>query len=578
MQRPPSRHGSQLSNGRTEARQLFGCHQSCRLKLPDDGRSISEREFVGAEAIYSTPPSASPAAWKRKPRSLYEGIEFIALRAVEDATAVRFPTNKWAHDPVGFARDVFGVELWSKQVELLESIRDNRNTTAKSGHKCGKTADIAIAATWFYCTHPDARVILTAVKAKQIDEAIWREITALYRKAKARGFDLGEIFIKASAGLRAPDGRQIIGLTAAQAEGNAGISGANILLLVDEASGVQDRTFEVLGSSLAGSGGVVRKVYISNPTKTFGEFYRSHTSNRHLYNCITISSEDTPNARGTGMIPGLAGPEWIAEKEIEYGGRDSAQYRVRVLGEFVSGDDGQILTSEALTNAQARWDESEAEGRLHIGIDPAGSGQGGDASGFAARRGQKVLKAYTRRALTPDGHLAELRGLISMFARPGDEPPVVVLDSDGEVGWHVRGALLGFATSQGEYTLVCWRAGHRVKEGGQYLYTRDLLYANAQKWIATGALPEDLELEAELHAASWQPSPLGDLHTATNKKELRKMLGRSPDKGDAVLLSLYTPQSITQESEELRIPTVVSHHDDQTPTGIDPYALDGVTS
>lgn len=243
--------------------------------------------------------------------------DLIDLRARNEA--VTWPSPRWQDDPVGFARDVLGIELWSSQVELVESIRDHRNTTCRSGHKCGKSTALAVAAIWFYSSFERARVVLTAVKASQIEQVLWVEIRRLYRQAKKGRYPLdGELFELARSGLRHEDGRQIIGITARDGEGLAGISGPNVLLLADEASGINDRFFEVLGSSLAGSGGTVRKCYISNPTRTTGEFYRSHTNttSAQIFNRIHISSEDTPNARGEKTIPGLAGPEWIAEKKI----------------------------------------------------------------------------------------------------------------------------------------------------------------------------------------------------------------------------------------------------------------------
>lgn len=46
--------------------------------------------------------------------------------------------KKYREDPVLWAKDILGVELWSKQREIAYSVRDNRNTAVAAGHAVGK--------------------------------------------------------------------------------------------------------------------------------------------------------------------------------------------------------------------------------------------------------------------------------------------------------------------------------------------------------------------------------------------------------------------------------------------------------
>ena len=57
----------------------------------------------------------------------------MTATAVEALEAIR-------RDPVGFCRTVLRFEPWSKQREILESVRDNRRTAVRSAHGVGKTA------------------------------------------------------------------------------------------------------------------------------------------------------------------------------------------------------------------------------------------------------------------------------------------------------------------------------------------------------------------------------------------------------------------------------------------------------
>lgn len=500
-------------------------------------------------------PTVAQVVQLRKPRmkATLAGLMLLALAPIAAMSGqVVWPSPIWRDDPVGFAREVLGTELWEKQVELVESIRDCRNTTCRSGHKCGKTTALAVVALWFYASFPDARVLMTAVKASQVDEALWREVRKLYRKAKKRGYDLGGVLgAKANYGLRAEDGRQVWGLTARDGEGLAGISGANVLILADEASGIKDRFFEVLGTSLAGSGGVVRKCYISNPTRTTGEFYRSQTVNKGTFNVIHISSEDTPNARGTGMLPGLAGPEWIAERKAEWG-EDSHAYRVRVLGEFVHDKDGKIISLDLIALAQQAWDEMPDEGVLQLGVDPAGDGVLGDETAVAVRRGTKVVTVLAQRGLSEDGVVVMVSDLVRQYRRPREAAPKVAIDAEGGIGTRALEKLRAYAEQNGNpFEVVAVRSGRKLWGSPEYDKVRDGLWGHAQKFLeAGGAIPEDVRLEQELNAPSFTADQ-NQRYVATDKKTLRKELGRSPDRADAVCLAIWGFEQDDAHEDEL---------------------------
>jgi hypothetical protein len=48
----------------------------------------------------------------------------------------------WPRDPVGFVTDRLGEHLWSKQREIIESVRDHRRTAVASCHGAGKARDL----------------------------------------------------------------------------------------------------------------------------------------------------------------------------------------------------------------------------------------------------------------------------------------------------------------------------------------------------------------------------------------------------------------------------------------------------
>lgn len=545
---------------------------------------------------------ARPARAKVRTRPTCAGLlreDLVSMLA--DALGVQWPDPRYWERPVAFAEEILGMRVWDAQARILEAYVAHKRVTVRSGHKIGKSCTAAIIALHFYCSKPDARVVFTSTTSRQVDAILWRELGKIRSKAgcclscreacaRANRSEPrpcphssligGTMNSLARSGFRAPDFREVSGFTARDTEAVAGISGANLLYLPDEASGIEDAIFEAIEGNRAGG---ARIVMFSNPTRTEGEFYRSHTDKAlrfeadgspvldphgkpvGFYFAIQVSSEETPNVRERREVfPGLATWEWIEEKRAEWG-EDSPLYKVRVRGEPVEHEDGKILTIHALTESEARWNTTKADGRLHVGLDPAGPGDAGDESAFAIRRGNKIVDVHVpRRGLDDDGHLVELLDVLSLHRKRREQVPVVTLDREGPIGASLFGHLRGYSARHPEaFVVVGVRASDRAaRRPDIYDRMRDELWANLAEWVRLGgAIPENARLAKELHAPSWVGQLNGRLK-ATPKSELRKMLdGRSPDRADAAALSVWE-SSATQDDRPPR-------PDDSDPTSVD---------
>lgn len=510
------------------------------------------------------------------------------LHALE--SGIQWPSPKFRDNPVGFATDIIGQHVWAAQVEILEAVRDHDRVSVRSGHKIGKSNTAGILAWWFFSSFTDARVVLTSVTARQVDAVLWREVRKMRARAgrchdckvsdlsrsdeQRRRFPApnpcahssllspGRMPDLARSGFRADDLREIVGFTAREAEAVAGVSGENILYLPDEASGIDDAIFQAIDGNRAGGAKIC---LFSNPTRTEGEFFDSHHSKElkldangkrvGFYKTIHVSSESTPNVlEGRKVIPGLATREWVEEKKREWG-VDSALYKVRVKGEFVLNEEGKILSLHELTLAELRWEDTVGEGPLCIGLDPSGPGDAGDDSVFAPRRGLKVFPLHVpTQGLTAEQHITELLFVISQHRLPRESHlPIVIIDSDGPIGAEIYGLLRAYAeTHPGSFEVERVRGSEYAnREAELYERRRDEVWANLATWVkAGGALPEDARLTKELHTPSWF-QPLGSSKLkATSKKDLRKMLdGRSPDRADAVALSVWQSGSALEDDD-----------------------------
>lgn len=551
---------------------------------------------------------------------------------------IKWPSKSYRNDPVGFARDILGVDPWSAQVRILEAVRDHGRVAVRSGHKTGKSNSMAIAALWYYSSWPDARVVLSSTTSRQVDQILWLEITKLVARggrcitckaeyqalldAGVHQLDAdermpkpcahsamidGELGRLARTGLRSIDFREVKGFTAAQAEGVAGISGKNLLFLIDEASGVPADIFEAIEGNRAGG---ARIALFSNPTRTDGEFFEAFHKKAELYHCIKISSAETPNAvEGHEVIPGLAGREWIDEKKREWG-ENSPQYRVRVEGDFPIGEDGRIFTLGAIVEGEQRWEDTEAVGRLHIGFDPSGEAGTGDEMVLCPRRGQKALRLDAYRGLDEYEALLTLLELIAELRNEGEKAAVKV-DAEGDVGAKVLGALRDYeggaesgsklreylndhpghalfnflGTGHIPFDVVVVRASERSRANKSFQKLRDRLCGELADWFRLGgAIPEDAKLSAELHVWRWAKVDDGALRLI-EKDEVRKIIGRSPDRYDALALAVWEPMWVRDEEAAADEPAAAAapptakrsvFEEDLSDTGargqIDPYS------
>lgn len=496
-----------------------------------------------------------------------------AVASDAETGRVKWPSEIYRSDPVRFAHEILGFEPWARQIEIAETLASGKRRIAvSSGHKIGKSSAAAWIGLWFFCSFKDARVVFTSKTARQVDQILWREVTRMQgrsgscldcvreaaqaepprrapRPCAHSSVIEGHPGKLARTGLKSDDFRELMGFTAREVEAVAGISGANVLYVVDEASGVDDLIFEAIKGNLAGGGYLL---LLSNPTKTEGEFFDAFfdEKKRELYTTFRVSSEETPNVTsGEDVIPGLATRTYIEEMKLEYG-EDSALYKIRVKGLHVLGEDGKIITASMIAAAQDRWEDTVGEGRLHIGLDPAESAQG-DETAIAVRRGKKLLEVLTFRGIGVDEILVHVLDAIKVHRQQARELPALLkVDAEGNIGYKMYNRLTAHADEHPrDFEVFPVRASDRPRtKYARFDRLRDQLWASFADWIKDdGAIPEDLKLGKELHAPQLFEADNGR-YKISPKSELKKVLGRSPDRADATVLATWEPASMMTDA------------------------------
>ena len=443
--------------------------------------------------------------------------------------------------PVAFARDVLGVELWHKQVEVLTALTEGRRVVVKSGNGLGKGFCAAVAVLWFVHTRPDAIALTTAPTFRQVRHILWRQIRRLYGPAAEA---LGGRMLDTRWEL--PDGRYAMGLSADGADQFQGFHSPNVFIVVDEAEGVGEEIYEAIESVMTSAEPLL--LLIGNPTTMTGAFRRAFYEERRIYRNITISALDSPNVQaGRVVIPGLTTPRWVEERR-EIWGEDNPVYRARVLGEFPDQGDNTLLNLSDIEAAVKRphnnslslegegWGEGEipAAGKVILGVDVARFGA--DRSVILRRRGDRVEDIRVLRQMDT----MQLAGWVAAAIRECN-PAQVYVDEIGvgagvvdrlrELGHPVRGV----------------NVAHKARQEGLYLNLRAEGYWTLRQRFMSGSIsiPADNQLVGELAALRYGYDSQGRLRMES-KDEMRKRGLPSPDKADALMLAFLAPSSRMQ--------------------------------
>ncbi|MFW6177372.1 MAG: hypothetical protein ACOC43_03295 [Desulfohalobiaceae bacterium] len=281
-------------------------------------------------------------------------------------------------DPIFFIRKTIGVEPTEQQAKLLEQVAaPGAHVSARSGHGTGKTTSLAWLVLWFVGLRPDCRVPCTAPTSHQLSDLLWSEISKWHERMHPlwrRDLEVtsDRVFVKG-----AERSQYAVARTARRENPEAlqGFHATELMFLIDEASGIDERVFEVAEGALSTPG--ARVVMTSNPTRTEGYFHRSHHQERQYWQTLHLSCMDSP----------LVDASYIDKMRSRYG-EESNIFRVRVLGEFPQASDDILIPLDWVESAIGR-DITPGSPDKIAGLDVARFGD--DANALLVRHGSKVI-------------------------------------------------------------------------------------------------------------------------------------------------------------------------------------------
>lgn len=518
----------------------------------------------------------------------------LRRRSGDDEGIPALNFEDYQQHPARFGIELLGEHYTDDVIEVMRSIFHNPVTIAKSANAVGKTHGAARVATWFYKCFKDAQVYTTAAPPeKNLRRLLWGEIYSITNKHPELFFEdriTGDLHIQRNpqsfiTGVAIP-------MAGTEAQREAKFSGKHaphLLFIVDEADAVPHEVFKGIESCM--SGGMARLLVMFNPRAEAGPV--ANMIRNRQGNVIELSAFSHPNvSTGTDMIPGAVTrektirrinewarplvkgevvdnecfqlPEYLVGTTAQaldgatYPPLEAGWYKVTdpsffymVLGLYPPQSETQLISQAWIDGAVMRWKAYVAEhgegAPLNItptfGLDVAD--QGKDQNVFVKRYAGFVMRIKDTDhwgGVDPDMTAVRVAEKLSNTGHKKTEINLYVDATGVGAGVAPRIERLGYSGSKSIYVASAptfTPIGADGEKLGEFYQLRDQLWWSCREWLRTdpGAmLPPDDDLHQELRTPSYLIDGRGMIRVS-NKDTMRELLGRSPDKADALIMT-----------------------------------------
>src|SRR5271157_2039054 len=466
-------------------------------------------------------------------------------------------------DPDAF-NEIFisdGKSFWWRQKEIAASVVKYRKTVAYSGNMIGKDYLVGRLVWWWLLTRPDSMVYVCGPSQTSIGSITWKEI----RQATPRwlGTEIPSVRARLSRGVKASpqlvdlgNGWRAMGLSTTNVERASGHHNPHLLAIVDEASGIETDARDAIESL-----GYERLVAIGNPIRAEGWFIdlihqaeadvRDNIPPRLATNAIRIPSTDSPHATWEKSPWGIADNTWIQSSYRSYGGEHSFWCNSHVHAIIPTVSAQRLIPDAWLDYATSIQRQNQPPNHpVHrtrrIAVDLS-EGVGRDDTCILVRDSHGLLDCDARNSLSLADAAEATARLAARYGVPAER-----ISYDG----------LGIGRDFPRHLAKCGLIGCiRYVGGGEPAEPRRFFNLRTESaWHLHDRLNPDRHTDDRFPITSRQPPfsippraflPLmrQDLAALTyeligerqvkllKKEDLMEALGRSPDRGDALIQS-----------------------------------------
>lgn len=480
----------------------------------------------------------------------------------------------WRKDWGLFAKEMLRVNLDKDQMAILYSCQHNQRTSVASGTARGKDFVSAVAALCFLYLTPrwdtrgnliaNTKVALTSPTDRQVKNIMVPEFSRLFKRAqflpgRLVGYDIRtdeeEWFL---TGFKADENNQ---------EAWSGFHAVNTMFIITEASGLSDNVFDAIEGNLQGNS---RILLVFNPNTPVG--YAARSQREPGWHKFRLDSLNAPNVLERKMvIPGQVDYEWVKDKverwshpisETDYledegdfyfetdgekrAYRPNDLFRVKVRGMFPKVSEDVLIPLYWVQLANERYlTGKRGNNKLRLGVDVAGMGR--DSSSFVFRYGNRVESIELVQSGGKANHMEITGKTISYLKREANGGHAFV-DTIGEgAGVYSRAQELGNTNVYSvKFSSKAEWNGRKLKDATEvyeFANMRAYLYFALRDWLNPAnkneaQLPPDDHLAQELTEIKWKFQSNGSI-IIEPKEDIKKRLGRSPDRSDALANTFY---------------------------------------
>jgi hypothetical protein len=434
----------------------------------------------------------------------------------------------WGH---GELADHTGPRRW--QSTINRQIRDHLADPAKryqplriavaSGHGIGKSAEIAMISNWAMSCWADANVLITANTGPQLETKTSPEVGTWFRRSiTSDWFDVSTMSIKSKDPAHEKSWRlDFATWSIHNTQAFAGLhnEGKIIVLIFDEASGIDAKVWEVALGALTDANTVIIWLAFGNPSENIGMFRECFRKYRHRWLTHQI---DSRTVEGTNV-------EYL-QSIVDDFGEDSDQARIRVKGEFPRQSAMQFISEEYIDAAKERHlrPDQYKFAPVILGVDPAWTGA-------------DTLEIYLRQGLYS-------KHLLSLPKNDNDiEVAMYIVQLEDQYKADAVFIDMGYGTgiySAGKTMGRAWRlvefAGKATDQG--FLNKRAEIWGTMRRWLMEGGAidPKDRILSTDLSSVQAKAHNAGKIQLLS-KEEMKKLGLPSPNRGDALALTFAQP-------------------------------------
>lgn len=258
-------------------------------------------------------------------------------------------------DPLRFAVEVTGFAPSGDQEDLFFAITPmDAKVSVVSGTGTGKTSSYGRIALWHLLCFPFAtyegkvevgsNTYIGAPLIQQVADGVWKEMQDARVAIAATEFAwINDYYTisKTRVHVHGFSDQWFIAQVAMKKGEAIGVAGKHRywqLIIIDEAAGVSDEHFNVIKGTQTQPGN--RTLLASQGARNAGYFYDTHhersRKNGGEWTSLCFNSERSP----------FVTADWLKERLEESGGRNSVEYRIRVLGQFAENSSNVLMTRD----------------------------------------------------------------------------------------------------------------------------------------------------------------------------------------------------------------------------------------